>query len=196
MDAERGSGGELPAMGVESGQTRVSDLTHQVYARALHPDWFRVHVHKRLAQSGWVADVRLIDGGHVLTWSSGPVCVSEVLCARDLELPEVGVLHRSSVRHERSTSFSLNGRAAYHACVEAERVEPEVFAHLNDELLLDASRGGLFHRARTANRMVVPALGLIRIETKRAYLSIHATHTYPDERAIVRVESLIELTQT
>jgi hypothetical protein len=180
-------------MGVESGQTRVSDLTYQVYARALHPDWFETHAFKRLAQSGWRADLRIINGGHVLVWSAGSACLSEVLCTRGLELPETGLLHRSSVRHERSTSLGLNARVAYHSCVEAERVEPEVFAHLNDELLLDASRGGLFHQARTPNRLVVPTLRLLKVDINRTYLSIHATHTFPEDRAIVRVESLIDL---
>jgi hypothetical protein len=180
-------------MSVDSGQARVSDLTYRVYARALHPEWFETKAFRRLSLAGWQADLRIVQGGHMLVWSAGSASLSEVLCTRGLELPETGLLHRSSVRHERSTSLGLNTRVAYHSCVEAERLEPEVFAHMNDELLLDASRGGLFHRARGTNRMVVPAIRLMKVETNRSYLSIHATHTFPEDLAIVRVESLIDL---
>ena len=50
------------------GQARVVDLTFRVFGRGLHPDWFSVRAHRRVAVDGWQADLRIIDGGHAVTF--------------------------------------------------------------------------------------------------------------------------------
>jgi hypothetical protein len=141
-------------MGVSFGRTRVADLAFQVFGRAIHPDWFSVRAHRRVSQGTWEADVRIIEGGHAIGWGSGQVRLTEVLAGPETALPEPGLLFHSNVRHERSTELQPGGGVVeYQSCFEAERIDPEVFAHLNDELTLDASKGGLFHRFAPANRL-------------------------------------------
>lgn len=179
-------------MGVRSGPSRVADLSFQVFGRVLHPDWFAVRAHQRLRQAGWEADLRIIDGGHAIAWSSGGVRLTEVLAGPATVLPEPGLLFHSPVRTERSTRLQPGGRTEYQTCFESERVAPEVFAHLNEEIALDALQGGLFHRFGRTNRLAPAPLSLLRIESRGRGLAVQAVHTFPDERAIVRVQSLFE----
>src|SRR5438105_3151014 len=92
-------------MGVSFGRTRVADLGFQVFGRALHPEWFGVRAHRRVAQVGWEAHVRIIHGGHAVVWASGEARLTEVLCGPETRLPEPGLLYHSAVRHERSTAL-------------------------------------------------------------------------------------------
>jgi hypothetical protein len=179
-------------MGVDSGRARVADLMFQVFGRSLHPEWFSVKAHRRLSQAGWDADVRIIDGGHVIVWRSGSIRLTEVLAGPETALPEPGLLFHSSVRRERSTSLRPGGDCEYQSCFEAERIDPEVFAHLCDELSLDATRGGLFHRFATTNRLAPAPISHLCFEARARGLSVQAFHTFPDERAIVRTQSLFE----
>ncbi len=71
--------------------------------------------------------------------------------------------------------------------------DPEVFDHLSDELVLDASRAGLFHRFNPANRMAASPLSRVNVEPRARGVSLQTYHTFPDERAIVRTQSLFEL---
>jgi hypothetical protein len=180
-------------MGVSSGRARVGDLAFQIFGRALHPDWFAVRAHRRVVQTGWEADVRIIEGGHAIVWGSGPARLTEVLAGPETLLPEPGLLYHSPVRRDRATSLRPGERVEYQACFEVERVDAEVFAHLCDELTLDATKGALFHRFAPANRMAPAPISRVHVEARARGLSVQAFHTFPGERAIVRTQSLFEV---
>jgi hypothetical protein len=179
-------------MGVSHGRSRVADLSFQVFNRSVHPDWFAVREHRRVSQDNWEADIRVIEGGHAVVFRSGIVRLTEVLSGPETILPEPGLLFHSQIRHERTATLRPNPSIEYQSCFEVERVDPEVFAHLSDEMTLDASRGRLFHRFSPVNRMAPAPITHIRYESRVRGLTIHAFHTFPDERAIVRTQSLFE----
>lgn len=180
-------------MGVRSRRVKVADLAFRVFGRVLHPDWFAVRAHERIVQPGWEADVRIIEGGHALIWSCGPVRLTEVLAGPETPLPDSGVLFHSSVRHARSTALKLGPVAEYQACFEVEHIDQQVFAHLNEELAVDGAKRGLFHRDRSSNRMAPAPISHLTVESKPRGLLVQAFHTFPDERAIVRTQALFEL---
>ena len=179
-------------MGVSFGRARVADLTFMVYGRCLHPDWFMSRGHRRYAKGGWEADVRIIEGGHVVNWKFGGIRLTEVLAGAETTLPEPGLLFHSAVRHDRATSLQPTSNCEYQTCFEVERVQPEVFSHLTQELLVERGRDLLFHEFSQPNRLTCAALSVVRLETSPNGFLIHAFHTFPEERAIVRTHSLFE----
>ena len=180
-------------MGVGSTELRVGDLHFEVYNRPVHPEWFSIRAHQRVAHTAWKADLHLIPGGQVVVWSSGAVWLTEILGVHEPPLPAAGLLYRSRVQHDKVAQAPWPAGVRYQSCFEAEHVEPSVFAHLADELTLDAQRTGLFHRVGTGNRLSPPALGHVRFQTDARSLSVQGTHMFPQDLAIVRVLSLFEL---
>ncbi len=183
-------------MGVSSGRARVADMAFQVFNRVVHPDWFATRVYRRVPQERWEADVRIIEGGHAITFGTGQVRLTEVLSGPETPLPEPGLLFHSTIKTERSTSLHPGGIVEYQACFEVERVDGEVFRHLCDEMMADGSRHTLIHRFGSSNRLSPPALTHVRVEARVRGLSVQSFHTFPDERAIVRSQSLYELIPT
>jgi hypothetical protein len=179
-------------MGVSSGRSRVADQAFQVYARAIHPDWFCVRQHRRVTKDSWEADIRIIEGGHAIIFRSGAVRLTEVLAGPETHLPEPGLMFHSPIRRERSVSLRPGEAVDYQTCFEVDRVDPEVFAHLSDEMVLDAGRGCLFHRFAPPNRMAAAPISHLHIEARVKGLSVHAFHSFPEERAIIRSQSLFE----
>lgn len=179
-------------MGVSFGRSRVADLTFQVFARTFHPEWFLSRCHRRITQNGWEADVRIVEGGHSVIFRAGGVRLSEVLSGPETLLPEPGLLFHSPLRHERTATLRPRGEMDYQTCFEVERVDPQVFARLCDEMTLDASRGRLFHQFAPSNRMAPAPLSHIHVEPRVKGLIVHAFHSFPDEWAIVRTQSLFE----
>jgi hypothetical protein len=118
--------------------------------------------------------------------------LTESLTGPETLLPEPGRLFHASLNRARSTSLRPGAGVEYQACFEVERVDPEVFAHLSDEMTLDATPGRLFHRFAPGDRMAPPPITHLRFETRVEGLTVHAFHTFPDERAIVRTQSLFE----
>lgn len=180
-------------MGVSFGRSRVADLSFQVFGRVVHPDWFAVRAHGRVGHGGWEADLRIIEGGHAILWKMGTTRLAEVLAGPETVLPEPGLLFHSPVRRDRSATLRPAPRAEYQACFEVERIDPEVFRHLCDELTLDAGRGGLFHRFAPTSRLCPAPLSFIRLDARPRGLSVQTFHTFPDEQAIVRTQSLFEI---
>ena len=180
-------------MGVSSGRSEVARLSIHVFDRAVSPEWFAVRGHRRVTRTGWEADVRIVEGGHAIVWGSGGARLSEVVAGPEIPLPEPGRLFHATAKRERSVRLAPDGRVEYQTCIEAERLDAEVFAHLCEELTLDATAGDLVVRFCSANRMAPASISRIHIEPRGRGLSIHAFHTFPAERAIVRVQSLFEI---
>jgi hypothetical protein len=179
-------------MGVSFGRSRVADLAFQVFSRSVHPDWFANRQHLRVTRAGWEADIRIIEGGHAVVFRAGAVRLSEILAGPDTPLPEPGLLFHSAIRHERTTTLRPNPTIEYQTCFEVEHVDPEVFAHLNDEMTLDTDRGRLFHRFTPINRMAPAPITHMHYEARQKGLILHTFHSFPEESAIVRTQSLFE----
>ncbi|MFI5457970.1 MAG: DUF2617 family protein [Isosphaerales bacterium] len=180
-------------MGVGFGRSSVADLEFQVFNRSLHPDWFTTREFRRVEQTGWEADLRIIEGGHSIVFRSGSVRLTEILSGPETTLPEPGLLFRSHLRRERSTLLRPGGTIEYQSCLEVERVDAEIFAHLCDEIALDVSGHFLVHRFHSSNRLAPQPISHIQINARVRDLSIQSIHTFPDECAIVRTQSLFEL---
>lgn len=180
-------------MGVSYGRARIADLAFHLFHRSLHPEWLSIRAHARIAMGDWLADVRIIEGGHSIVFGSKGFRLTEVLAGPETPLPEPGLLYHTPIRHERSTSLRPGGFLEYQACFEVERVDPEVFRHLCEEMSADSKAGGLTHHFRSTNRMVPGPISRVHIDPRARGISVQAFHTFPDELAVVRSLSLYEL---
>jgi hypothetical protein len=78
-------------------------------------------------------------------------------------------------------------------CFQLETVAPELFWTFQQELCTDGGKHGLLHRFEPAGRLAVGALSWIDVATGPKSLLVHAFHTFPDDLAIVKSQSLFEL---
>jgi hypothetical protein len=180
-------------MGVGFGRSSVADLAFQVFNRSLHPEWFATREFRRIEQKRWVADVRIVEGGHTAAFLSGSARITEVLCGPEPALPEPGRLFHAHLKRERSTILRPEGVIEYQTCLEVERVDTEIFRHLCEEIALDASGDRLFHLFPATNRLAPAPISFIQWSGRASGISIQSFHSFPDECAIVRTQSLFEL---
>lgn len=180
-------------MSVRSGRARLAELAFQVVQKPIHPEWFTVRAHRRFAKGEWEADVRIIDGGHAVIFRSGSLRLTEVLAAPGALPTSSGLLFQSPIRRERSTAMRPADLMDYQVCFEVERVDPEIFRHLCEEMTVDAARDRIFHRFEPSNRLAPSPLSHVRVDPLARGLSIQTFHSFPDELAIVRSQSLYEL---
>jgi len=179
-------------MGVGSGRARVADVAFHVIRGPLHPDWYITHRFLRITQGRWEADFRIIEGGHAIVFVLDSARITEIVAGPETALPEPGHLFQSSIRSERSASLRPAANVEYQSCFSVERVDPEVFRHLCDELMVKNSHLALFHRFGPSNRLAPSPLSRLDIDIRATGLSIQTFHTFPDECAIVRSQSLCE----
>ena len=170
---------------------RIADVVFRLYSRPLHPEFFDVLAGRTVARDGYSLCVRLTRTGHLLGWTNGRIHLTEVTATNDMELPEAGRRLGYKFDGGRSSKSHFGG-VRYQVSTQVEILQPEQFLHVHEELAADGARKGMVFHCKTGNRLALAPLGVVIVQSLPSGLSSSAFHTFPDELAIIKTQSLIE----
>lgn len=171
---------------------KVAELTFQLYGRPLHPELFQTYRSRRVDRGKYQAQIDITSAGHVITWRHGGVTLTEVAAAAGNPLPKARRLLFHRLRGEHHDLHRSRG-VVYQMGFQLEIAEPEIFWGFQQELLQDGQRSGLLHTFDGGGRLALGAISCIHLETRDRSLLIQAFHTFPADLAIVKSQSLFEL---
>ena len=172
---------------------KVAELVFQLYGRPLHPELFAV-CHSRVVQRGnYEAKIDITGAGHVITWRYGGITLTEVAAAANHPLPERRRLLSYRLKGQRSDRVECRGGITYEMSFQLEPTEPEVFWTFQEELAWDGQRRGMLHKFGPSGRMTLGALSYINVEARNRQLLVQAFHTFPDDYAIVKSQSIFQI---
>jgi hypothetical protein len=189
IDRETAFDEDHPVLSV---RPKVAELVFQLYGRSLHPELFQVHQSRTVERGEYKAVIDITSAGHVVTWRHRGVTMTEVATAANHPLPQKRRLLSYRLKGERSDCLKCRGGALYQVNFSLEPVAPEVFWTFQQELAFDGERQGMLHRFNASGRMELGALSYIHVETRSRSLFVQAFHTFPDDYAIVKSQSLFE----
>ena len=172
---------------------KVAELVFQLYGRSLHPELFEVHQSRHVQRGDYQATINITSAGHVVTWRYHGLTLTEVATSAHHPLPQKRRLLSYRLRGERSDRVQCRGNVTYQVSFQLESVEPEVFWTFQQELALDGERQGMLHMFEASGRMALGALSYVNVETRSRSMLIQAFHTFPDDCAIVKSQSLFEI---
>jgi hypothetical protein len=172
---------------------KVAELVFQLYGRPLHPELFQVYESRRVSRGNYDAKIDITSAGHVVTWRSGGMTLTEVAASARHPLPEKRRLMSYSLKGQRTDHVECRGGVRYEMSFQLEAVDPEVFWTFQQELAADGERKGLLHKFDASGRIALGALSYINVESRMRKLLVQAFHTFPDDYAIVKSQSMIEL---
>lgn len=172
---------------------KVAELVFQLYGRSLHPELFEIHTSRSISRGDYQATIDITSAGHVVTWRYLGLTLTEVAASAQHPLPQKRRLLSHKLRGERTDRMECRGGATYQVNFQLETVDPEVFWSFQQELNVDGERQGMLFRFNSSGRMALGALSYINVETRNRSLLIQAFHTFPDDYAIVKSQSLFEI---
>ena len=172
---------------------KVAELLFQVYGRALHPELFEVYQSRNVERGKYRARIDITSAGHVVTWRYDGLTLTEVAASAHHPLPERRRLLKHRLQGERNDRLECRGGVTYQVSFQLEPVAPDVFWTFQAELAHDGKRQGMLHTFDASGRMALGALSYINVETRYRSLLVQAFHTFPDDCAIVKSQSLFEL---
>ena len=172
---------------------KVQELAFHVYGRSLHPELFESHAVHQIARDEYQASLHVTSTGHVLTWNYRALHLTEVATAANVLLPQKRRLISYRLKGSRADRVECRGGARYQMNFQLEQVAPEIFWSFHHELLLDGSREGLLYRFAGGGRMELGAVSYLTFDATTQHLSVRSFHTFPDDYAIVKTQSLFEL---
>jgi hypothetical protein len=178
---------------VLTARPKVAELLFQLYGRPLHPELFQIHSSRLIKRENYQAKIDITSAGHVVTWRYGGLTLTEVAAAAHHPLPEKRRLMSYSLKGQRSDRVECRGGACYQVSFQLEAVDPEVFWTFQQELAQDGLRQGMLHRFDSSGRMALGALSYVNVESRTSKLLVQAFHTFPDDCAIVKSQSIFQL---
>ena len=171
---------------------KATDLVFQLFGRTLHPELFEVHATRAIDRGAYSAVISITTAGHVITWQREGLTLTEVAATASHPLPQKRRLLSHRIAGERSDRMECRGGSSYQTCFQLESVPPDVFWGFQQELAAEGTKHGLLHRFESGGRMALGALSLITVETRATSLLVQSFHTFPDDHAIVKTQSLFE----
>jgi hypothetical protein len=154
---------------------------------------FKVYKSQTVERGGYTAKIDITSAGHVVTWRYAGMTLTEVAASAQHPLPQRRRLLSYRLRGERHDRVECRGGVTYQMSFQLEPADPEVFWTFQRELADDGQRRGMMHAFDASGRMAMGALSYIHVETRNRSVLVQAFHTFPDDYAIVKSQSLFEL---
>lgn len=178
---------------VLSVRPKIAELTFQVYGRPLHPELFECHCSRLIERNNYTAQVQITSAGHVVTWKHLGLILTEVAAAANHPLPEKRRLMAHRLKGTQRDRIECRGGVTYEVEFALEPVEGETFWIYQKELAVAGAQQGLLHQFDSSGRFGLGAVSYIHFESREKSLLIQAFHTFPDDCAIVKSQSVFRL---
>ena len=172
---------------------RVAELVFQLYGRPLHPELFEVCQSRTVKRGPYEARIDITSAGHLVTWRYGGLTLTEVAASAHHPMPRQRRLLSYRLKGHRNDCVNCRGGVCYQVSFQLEPAEPEVFWAFQEELAQDGQPGGMLHKFDSSGRMALGALSYINVESRNRNLLVQAFHTFPDDYAIVKSQSMFQL---
>lgn len=171
---------------------KIAELAFRLFSRPLHPELYLVHRTRTVQRGPYQARVEITSCGHVVTWQCPGTTLCEVATSASQPLPSKRCLIAAPLQGSRTDRAQCPDGVVYRTHFQLDTVQPEMFWMVNQQLSGDSTEG-LLHRFESSGRLAFGALSYVNLQTRSRSLLVQAIHTFPDDYAILKVESLFTL---
>lgn len=172
---------------------QVADLGLLLYDRPLHPELLPHFADYRLTQTRYVAHIWICGLGHVVTVSAGNRCLAEVIAVDSDDLPTRGVLTRFKLKGERDLERRAPEGWSYMISTQVEQMDEPLYKSVHTDLVRHAIKRGCFYQYDQWSDGDLSPFTYIDYEARDAEFHVHAFHTFPQERHVVKTQTIFEL---
>ena len=169
----------------------VADMVLRVFERSVHPELFATVSETQVKIGGDVATLRLGRHGHLLEYRTTHSTLTEIATSRFAPLPSKScVIDRRLIGYRTHTVEGLGVR--YHCSYQLESAPADIYLTLHRELETDARTSTLAVALPGSSTSSPDCLSLLKCDLLPGGLVVHAFHTFPDDGAVLRIQTLFE----
>ncbi|MEM7474625.1 MAG: DUF2617 family protein [Planctomycetota bacterium] len=185
-------------MDVSTVRPKVAQLTFQLLQRSVHPELFHIYKTQHIERDNFNARIHITSDGHVVQWTHGQSAnqstLTEIASSTLQEVPQGRHLFSLPLRDSGKDCLDLPG-ASYEYSYELQRVRPELFLMIQKQLKETSETHELIHVFNSSGRIAIGGLSFLNVETRLKSLHVQAIHTFPDDLALVKTESIFRICQ-
>lgn len=172
----------------------VTDMVLRTFERSIHPELFESSCQSSISFGGRRVRLRLGRTGHLLEFQDENALITEVVATKQEDMPDTGrVVDRRLIGY-RTHMLDLP-TVRYHCSYQLEHVPLDVYLQLHREFEVDAAKATLSLSMPGSTPQSPNCISLLKCDILPEGLVVHAFHTFPDNAAVLRTQTLFEILQ-
>jgi len=173
-------------------QRRTGGLTLLLYQKMLHPELFKILATEQVSRRAYEADIWLVEGGHVITFSAGKNTLTEVIVTNHEALTDRGLLQTIPCRGEKYHEMTVGGNVRYMISTQEEQLTQTLYDATKQEIESYAAKRELM----TAGGMTIEgnaSLSVLDIERRSHELLVQSFHLFDENQMVIKTQAIIEV---
>jgi hypothetical protein len=174
-------------------QRRSGGLTLLLYQRTLHPELFRILASEQVSRRAYEADIWLVEGGHVISFSAGKNTLTEVIVTNHEPLTDRGLLQTIPCRGEKNHEMTSGGTIRYMISTQEEQLTQTLYEATKHEIASYAAKRELMTAETPATQESGATLSVLDIERRSHELLVQSFHLFDENQMVIKTQSIIEV---
>lgn len=174
-------------------QRRSGGLTLLLYQKALHPELFKILASEQVARRAYEADIWLVDGGHVITFTAGKNTLTEVIVTNNAPLTDRGLLQSIPCRGEKYHEMTAGGNIRYMISTQEEQLTQTLYDATRHEIASYASKRELMTAELPPQGETAGSLSVLDIERRSDELLVQSFHLFDENQMVIKTQAIIEV---
>jgi hypothetical protein len=175
-------------------QRRSGGLTLLLFQRTLHPELFRILGAEKVARKAYEADIWIIEGGHVITFTAGKHTLAEVIMTSGEPITDRGLIQSIPCRGERYHEMTApGGNIKYMISTQEEQLTQTLYDATKQEIANYAAKRELMTAETLATQETGGTLSVLDIERRSHELLVQSFHLFDDHLMIIKTQAIVEV---
>ena len=182
----------MDAMSNRPKQRRTGGLTLLLYQRTLHPELFRILSSEQVSRRAYEADIWLVEGGHVISFTSGKNTLTEVILANNEPLTDRGLLQTIPCRGEKYHEMTC-ANIRYMISTQEEQLTQTLYDATKHEISSYANKRELMNAEMPSSSENGATLSVLDIERRSHELLVQSFHLFDENQMVIKTQAIIEV---
>src|SRR5687768_11516920 len=176
-------------------QRRSGGLTLLLYQRTLHPELFKILASEQVSRRAYEADIWLVEGGHVITFTSGKNTLTEVIVTNPdaSGLTDRGLLQSIPCRGEKYHEMTAGTNIRYMISTQEEQLTQTLYDATKHEISSYAAKRELMTAETPATNETGASLSVLDIERRSHELLVQSFHLFDENQMVIKTQAIIEV---
>jgi len=177
-------------------QRRSGGLTLLLYQRTLHPELFKILASEQVSRRAYEADIWLVEGGHVISFSAGKNTLTEVIVTNHEPLTDRGLVQTIPCRGEKYHEMISGGNIRYMISTQEEQLTQTLYDATKHEIQTYASKRELMTAETAATQDTGASLSVLDIERRSHELLVQSFHLFDENQMVIKTQSILEVVKS
>src|SRR3978361_1974094 len=169
-------------------QRRSGGLTLLMYQRTLHPELFKILATEQVNRRAYEADIWLVEGGHVISFTAGKTTMAEVIVTNPTQLNDPGLIHTIPCRGERYHEATIGGNVRYMISTQEEQLTQTLYDATRHEISTYAAKRELMSAGGQFTGGGGGYLSVLDIECRSHELLVQSFHLFDETQLVIKTQ--------